>query len=138
MAIVNVIAVVTATLYTSGILFEKAKKLRKSPITPATVPTVSGNQAQPQVQINNNQFNPEILTNKFSFFIFFLFVPLIVLSSLDYFEILEMNPEMLKKMTNLGLTQVIIQLCLSTYAYCTNKRLRKFVFEMHCPECFHI
>ena len=109
MAIVNVIAVVSATLYTSGILFEKAKKLRKHQLTPATIPTVSGNhQNQAQPQINNNQFNPEILTNRFAIFIFFLFVPLIILSSLDYFEILEMNPEMLKKMINLGLTEVII------------------------------
>ena len=109
MAIVNVIAVVSATLYTSGILFEKAKKLRKNQLTPATIPTVSGNhQNQAQPQINNNQFNPEILTNRFAIFIFFLFVPLIILSSLDYFEILEMNPEMLKKMINLGLTEVII------------------------------
>ena len=59
----------------------------------------------------------------------------IVLGSLDYYNFIPSN-DVLRKMTNLGLIPAIFQLSLLTYAYITNERLRKFVYEMY-TSCFH-
>ena len=110
--------VISATLYISGVIFEKVQKLRNSSTQPV-VATVSAstdqpNQAAPQVQINNNQFNPEIITSRFMIFLFCFLVPSGFFFILEYHNVIELN-EILPKMTNLGLTQAIFQLSFSKF-----------------------
>ena len=93
------------------------------------------NQAVPQVQINNNQYNPEIITNRFMTYLFCFLVPFGIFLILEYHNMIDLN-EILPKMTNLGLTQAIFQLFFSIHAYSTNEQLRKFVFDMYAS-CFH-
>ena len=137
------LTMVISTLYISRSLFDHIKKKRQSNNQAAPIPTASGTdkrqsrQQVPQFQLNNNQFNPEVLDSRFLYSVFVLFftsVSIVFLSIIGSYHFPN-DPkfEIMKRVLELGIIQAICLTVLLSYPYVTNDRLRRFIAD----EYFH-
>ena len=134
---------IVSTLYISRSLFEHIENKRKSNNQAAPIPTISGSvrrqsrQQVPQIQLNNNQFNPEVVNSRF----LYLSVVLILITvGMIFFSVFGSNYfpddtkfEVLKRILELGIIQAIVFMVMLSYPYVTNNRLRRFIAD----EYFH-
>ena len=134
------ITVVVSTLYATRSIFERVKKIRRSNNQVAPIPTVSGSIRRhsqqsgraPQIQLNNNQYNPEILDSKYvyvyvAFLISFAVIALVLIfhgNSIDD-EIFQV----ISRLYRLGIVQAIFSTLVLMYPYVTNERLRRFITD---------
>ena len=134
---------VVSTLYVSRSLFEHIKKKRQSNNQVAQIPTLSGSvrrqsrQQVPQIQLNNNQFNPEVVNSRF---LYLSVVSILIIVGMVFFSVFGSNYfpddtkfEVLKRVLELGIIQAICFTVLPSYPYVTNDRLRRFIAD----EYFH-
>ena len=134
---------VVSTLYVTRNLFEHIKNKRKSNNHVAPIPTISGSfrrqslQQVPQIQLNNNQFNPEVVNSRL---LYLLVVFVLIIVGMVFFSIFgsyyfpdDTKFEVLKRVLELGIVQAICFTVLLSYPYVTNDRLRRFIAD----EYFH-
>ena len=134
---------VVSTLYVSRSLFEHIKKKRQSNNQVAQIPTLSGSvrrqsrQQVPQIQLNNNQFNPEVVNSRF---LYLSVVSILIIVGMVFFSVFGSNYfpddtkfEVLKRILELGIIQAIVFMVMLSYPYVTNNRLRRFIAD----EYFH-
>ena len=137
------LTMVFSTLYVTRNLFEHIKNKRQSNNQVAPIPTISGSvrrqsrQQVPQIQLNNNQFNPEVVNSRFLYlFIISIFIALsVILFSVfgsSYFPD-DTKFVIMKRVLELGIIQDICFTILLSYPYVTNDRLRRFIAD----EYFH-
>ena len=137
------LTMVFSTLYVTRNLFEHIKNKRKSNNHLAPIPTISGSvrrgsrQQVPQIQLNNNQFNPEVVNSRF---LYLSIVLMLIIVGMVFFSVFGSNYfpddtkfEVLKRVLELGIIQAICSTVLLSYPYVTNDRLRRFVAD----ENFH-
>ena len=123
------IAVVVSTLYVTRSIFERVKKIRRSNNQVAPIPTVSGS-IRRQSQLNNNQFNPEILDSKFLYIYVALFLSFILIALVLSFHDNSNDDEIIQIIVGLhksGIVQAIFSTLVVMYPYVTNERLRRFI-----------
>ena len=134
---------IVSTLYISRSLFEHIENKRKSNNQAAPIPTISGSvrrqsrQQVPQIQLNNTQFNPEVVNSKF---LYLLVVLVLIIVGIVFFSVFgsyyfpdDTKFEVLKRVLELGIIQAICFTVMLSYPYVTNDRLRRFIAD----EYFH-
>ena len=133
---------VVSTLYVTRSLFEHIKTKRQSGNQVAPIPTISGSVRRgsrqvPQIQLNNNQFNPEVLTSSF---LYVFIVLLFIVCSFLFFSVFagtyfpdDSIFQVFKRLLELGIIQAVGLTILISYPYATNDRLRRFIAD----EYFH-
>ena len=137
------LTMIVSTLYVSRTLFEHIKKKRQSNNQVAPIPTISGSvqrqsrQQVPQIQLNNTQFNPEVVNSKF---LYLLVVLVLIIVGIVFFSVFgsyyfpdDTKFEVLKRVLELGIIQAMCFTVLLLYPYVTNDRLRRFIAD----EYFH-
>ena len=137
------LTMVVSTLYVTRNLFEHIKNKRKSNNQAAPIPTISGSvrrqsrQQVPQIQLNNNQFNPEVVNSRF---LYLSIVLILIIVGMIFFSVFgsyyfpdDTKFEVLKRVLELGIIQAICFTVLLSYPYVTNDRLRRFIAD----EYFH-
>ena len=137
------LTMIVSTLYVSRTLFEHIKKKRQSNNQVAQIPTLSGSvrrqsrQQVPQIQLNNNQFNPEVVNSRF---LYLSVVSILIIVGMVFFSVFGSNYfpddtkfEVLKRVLELGIIQAIVFMVMLSYPYVTNNRLRRFIAD----EYFH-
>ena len=137
------LTMVVSTLYVTRNLFEHIKNKRKSNNHVAPIPTISGSfrrqslQQVPQIQLNNNQFNPEVVNSRF---LYLLIVSILITVGIVFFSVFgsyyfpdDTKFEVLKRVLELGIIQAICFTVMLSYPYVTNDRLRRFIAD----EYFH-
>ena len=137
------LTMIVSTLYVSRTLFEHIKKKRQSNNQVAPIPTISGSvrrqshQQVPQIQLNNTQFNPEVVNSKF---LYLLVVLVLIIVGIVFFSVFgsyyfpdDTKFEVLKRVLELGIIQAICITFMLLYPYVTNGRLRRFIAD----EYFH-
>ena len=136
---------VVSTLYVTRSLFEHIKKKRQSNNQAAPIPTISGSirgqshQQPPQIQLNNNQFNPEVLDLRFLYLVVVLILITVTMFIISvygnyYFPddtIIQVMKRILE--LKLGIYQAVGLTIVMSYPYVTNDRLRRFITD----EYFH-
>ena len=134
------IAVVVSTLYVTRSIFERVKKIRRSNNQVAPIQTVSGSirrQSQqsrhaPQFQLNNNQFNPEILDSKFLYIYVAVFLSFTLIALVLIFHDNSNDDEIIQIIVGLhksGIVQAMFSTLVLMYPYITNERLRRFIVD---------
>ena len=137
------LTMVFSTLYVTRNLFEHIKNKRQSNNQVAPIPTISGSvrirsrQQVPQIQLNNNQFNPEVVNSRFLYLSIVLILIIVcmifvtILGSIYFPD--DTKFEVLRRVLELGIIQAICFTILLSYPYVTNDRLRRFIAD----EYFH-
>ena len=134
---------IVSTLYISRSLFEHIENKRKSNNQAAPIPTISGSvrrqrrQQVPQIQLNNNQFNPEVVNSRF---LYLLIVSLLITVGIVCFSVFgnyyfpdDTKFEIIKRVIELGIIQATCFTVMLLFPYVTNDRLRRFIAD----EYFH-
>lgn len=135
------VTVVVSTLYVTRSIFERVKKQRQNQLAP--IPTISGSirrhsqqsRQAPQIQLNNNQFNPEILNSRFLYiFVVFLIVGFFCLVIIpiihDHYHFTDDTViQVIKRLSTLGFFLAILMTVVCSYPYVTNEHLRRFIAD---------
>ena len=136
------VTMIVSTLYVTRSILEHIKTKRQSNNQVAQIPTISGSvqrgsQQVPQIQLNNNQFNPEVLTSRF---LYIFIVLLFIVWSFLFFSVFastyfpdDLMFHVVKRLLELGIIQAVCLTILISYPYVTNERLRRFIAD----EYFH-
>ena len=123
-----IILVIVSALYTTRSFYEHVKKKRQSNNQVAPIPTVSasvggqGENQVPQIQLNNNQFNPEVIDSKH----LYIFVALFFFLLCIFFY---SNIQVIIWLFQINFIQAISLTFLLSYPYVTNERLRRFIID---------
>ena len=133
------LTMIVSTLYVSRTLFEHIKKKRQSNNQVAPIPTISGSvrrrsrQQVPQIQLNNNQFNPEIVNSRFLLLV--VFIHLVIVGMIFFFVFgSDYLPDdtihqTIKRLADLGIIPAVGLTFFMSYPYISNDRLRRFIAD---------
>ena len=148
---VTFILISVSTVYASHTLFDYVKKKRQNQAAP--INSISGSVAasqkgkrrknssknssiqnnevppQPAIQLNNNQYNPEVLEKKYFLLTLSLFSFVLIPSLFLYFSFENSFLEVFSRLVELGFIQSLVVLVLSVFPYATNQSLRRFASE---------
>ena len=146
---VTFILIFVATMYASHTLFDYVKKKLQSRNQAAPINSISGSVTssqkgkrrknssnrnndvppQPAIQLNNNQYNPEVLEKKYFLLSLSLFSFVLIPSLFIYFNFENSFLEVFSRLVELGFIQSLVVLVLSVFPYATNQSLRRFASE---------
>lgn len=148
---VTFILIFVSTVYASHTLFDYVKKKRQNQAAP--INSISGSLAasqkgkrrrkssknssiqnnevppQPAIQLNNNQYNPEVLEKKYFLLTLSLFSFVLIPSLFIYFSFDNSFLEVFSRLVELGFIQSLVVIVLSVFPYATNQSLRRFASE---------